>query len=90
MNQHTKEPLKLGNWFFGTRRVQTSFFSHQRYINWRHLPDYEVSEARINSDIDLEPETYKFLSRAAGASFTKPCALLKLDFLTSAYKKCMR
>ena len=26
----------------------------------------------------------------AGAGFTKPCALLKLDFLTSAYKKCMR
>ena len=22
-----------------------------------------------------------------GAGFTKPCALLKLDFLTSAYKK---
>ena len=26
----------------------------------------------------------------SGAGFTKPCALLKLDFLTSAYKKCMR
>ena len=26
----------------------------------------------------------------AGAGFTKLCALLKLDFLTSAYKKCMR
>ena len=25
-----------------------------------------------------------------GASFTKPCALLKLAFLTSAYKKCIR
>ena len=25
-----------------------------------------------------------------GAGFTKPCALLKLHFLTSAYKKCMR
>ena len=24
-----------------------------------------------------------------GAGFTKPCALLKLDFLTSAYNKCM-
>ena len=24
------------------------------------------------------------------AGFTKPCALLKLDSLTSAYKKCMR
>ena len=25
-----------------------------------------------------------------GAGFTKPCALLKLEFLTGAYKKCMR
>ena len=25
----------------------------------------------------------------SGAGFTKPCALLKLDFLTSAYNKCM-
>ena len=26
----------------------------------------------------------------SGTGFTKPCALLKLDFLTSAYQKCMR
>ena len=25
-----------------------------------------------------------------GAGFTKPCVLLKLDFLTGVYKKCMR
>ena len=30
-----------------------------------------------------------FLGLLAGAGFTKPCALLKLDFLTSAYNKCM-
>ena len=27
---------------------------------------------------------------SSGAGIMKPCALLKLDFLTSAYKKCMR
>ena len=30
----------------------------------------------------LDPTTW--------ASFMKPCVLLKLDFLTSAYNKCMR
>ena len=30
------------------------------------------------------------LPKSPGSGFTKPCALLKLDFLTSAYEKCMR
>ena len=30
------------------------------------------------------------VSHSTGAGFTKPCALLKLDFLTSAYQNCMR
>ena len=31
----------------------------------------------------------EFQGSSPGAGFTKPCALLKLDFLTSAYNKCM-
>ena len=39
------------------------------------------------SCLDTTDERYNLIP---GAGFTKPCALLKLDFLTSAYKKCMR
>ena len=41
--------------------------------------------------VDLYPTVNMFAELCTpGAGFTKPCALLKLDFLTSAYKKCMR
>ena len=32
---------------------------------------------------------YSRYTLALGAGFTKPCALLKLNFLTSAYNKCI-
>ena len=38
--------------------------------------------------INFEPTA--LLHERAVAGIMKPCALLKLDFLTSAYKKCMR
>ena len=46
------------------------------------FPNY-VQSGQVHSNLFLQ-------SYNSRAGFTKPCALLKLDFLTSAYKKCMR
>ena len=39
---------------------------------------------------DVNGANFHTVAYASGASFTKPCALLKLDFLTSAHNKCIR
>ena len=54
----------------------------------RRISQSETSVTTISDVVNIIRGDQNVTS--PGAGFTKPCALLKLDFLTSGYKKCMR